>query len=213
MKKKIMRHICAGVMSAGLVLLPAGVAFTSVAPVAVMAKEAADDYFDGDTSGYVDNSMPSTLKEQEDFRGAVGTIFSEDGIIYGQEGPVIIKQPEDVTVNYPEGCTFHVEVENPDEVESYQWVMQDIIGQYFFLEGITAQTDTLKVPSTKQNGNALRFFCIVKGKNGISTRSASAHLTQANAGENKPVLYMEEYQTPSQKPLSSQGHMIPSLTG
>ncbi len=191
MKKKIMRRICAGMMSAGLVLLPAGVAFTSATTIPVMAEELPGEFTDGEGKEYVDETLPATIQEHEEFIAHEGTLYDGDEV--SQAGPVIVKQPEDVTVNYPEGCSFHVEVEDPDNVESYKWIMKDIVGKDFILEGISAQTDTLVVPSTFQNVNARRFYCVITDKDGKVTRSDMATLTEANSRESKPVLYVEEY--------------------
>ena len=50
--------------------------------------------------------------------------FSQ-GAVYAEGGPVITKQPESVEVNYPDGASFHVEVEDPEQVASYQWQLTD----------------------------------------------------------------------------------------
>ena len=58
----------------------------------------------------------------------------------------ITRQPEDVVVTFPEGASFSIEVNDPDAVVSYQWVMVDIEGTEFVLDGVTAKTDTLVIP-------------------------------------------------------------------
>ncbi|MBQ1625373.1 MAG: hypothetical protein II096_05025, partial [Erysipelotrichaceae bacterium] len=42
-------------------------------------------------------------------------------VLHAEESDVVItKQPEDVEVNYPDGASFHVEVDHPENVASYQ---------------------------------------------------------------------------------------------
>ena len=109
------------------------------------------------------------------------------------DGPVITQQPEDVIVSYPDGATFTVKVENPDKVESYQWMLVDIEGNEFFLEGSSAKTDTLIIPSTVRENNTLDFYCIITDKDGNETVSDSATLDMDNRDVIKPVFYVGEY--------------------
>ncbi|SFB32046.1 hypothetical protein SAMN05216249_12025 [Acetitomaculum ruminis DSM 5522] len=107
-------------------------------------------------------------------------------------GPVITKQPESVEVNYPKGATFHVEVENPDNVESYRWEYTD--GYHVFkLDGTSASTDTLVIPSTMQDDPEGKLTCIIKGKNGVETVSEPATIKIVNPQEDKTVLYVGDY--------------------
>ncbi|MBQ3404591.1 MAG: S-layer homology domain-containing protein [Oscillospiraceae bacterium] len=109
------------------------------------------------------------------------------------DGPVITKQPEDVTVAYPEGASFSVEVENPDEVASYQWMMRDQAGSVFELNGSSAKTDTVIIPSTQQSNDVLDFYCVITDKDGNETESEPGHLDMNNREVNKPVFYVGEY--------------------
>ena len=119
--------------------------------------------------------------------GSVWAVPAEDG-----SGPVITKQPESVTVNYPEGAVFHVEVADPSSVASYRWEYTD--GYHVFkLDGTSASTDTLVLPSTMQDDPVGTITCIIKGKNGAETVSEPATLTIANPEEDKTVLYVGEY--------------------
>ena len=106
--------------------------------------------------------------------------------------PEIKTQPADVHVSYPDSATFKVEVTNKNAVESYQWVMVDKVGTEFVMEGLTAKSDTLVLPSTQQNFEA-SFYCIITGKNKEEVISDSAELVIENNEENKPVLYVGEY--------------------
>ncbi|MBR2578484.1 MAG: hypothetical protein IKE38_06075 [Erysipelotrichaceae bacterium] len=102
-------------------------------------------------------------------------------------------QPQDVVVSYPEGASFTVEVDHPRNVESYQWIMVDIVGNEFVLEGSSAKTKTLVIPSTEQNVNALGFYCRIADKAGNVIDSEPGYLSEDNAEEGKPVLYVGEF--------------------
>ena len=119
--------------------------------------------------------------------GTVWAALAENG-----EGPVITRQPESVTVNYPEGAAFHVEVADPDSVESYQWEYTDGV-HVFRLDGTSASTDTLVLPATMQDDPKGTVSCIIKGKNGKETISQPASITIANPQEDKTVLYVGDY--------------------
>ena len=109
-------------------------------------------------------------------------------------GPVTItKQPESVTVSYPEGASFSVKVDHPKAVASYQWMIEDIAGNVFELAGYSAKTDTVIVPSTQQTSNPLEFYCIITDKDGNETVSERAILDTDNREVNKPVFYVCEY--------------------
>ena len=115
------------------------------------------------------------------------------GSLKADEAPVIVKQPEDVVVTYPAGATFSVEVEDPDAVASYQWYMMDKEGQVFDLDGQSAQTDTLIIPSTQGDNNTLDFYCVITDQNGNQVESEHGHLDMDNTDENKTVFYVGEY--------------------
>ena len=105
----------------------------------------------------------------------------------------ITVQPEDVEVNYPDGATFHVEVSQPERVASYQWYLSDDYNNVFELNGETAKTDTLVMPSTEPNVNPNYLSCIITDVDGNRIFSEDAVLTIGNAEEEKPVLYFGNY--------------------
>ncbi|MBQ4506672.1 MAG: S-layer homology domain-containing protein [Firmicutes bacterium] len=121
--------------------------------------------------------------------GAAG--FSQPAYAEG-EGPVITKQPESVEIEYPAGASFHVEVEDPDSVASYQWIMSDGYRTYE-LDGSSAKTDTLVIPSTMQDLDTEFYACVITNKNGSSTESDPATLTNTIRETYKPVFYVGEY--------------------
>lgn len=123
---------------------------------------------------------------------AIACIFIFNNRTYAADGPVITVQPEDVDVSYPDGATFHVEVEDPDNVASYQWQMSDG-GSLFILDGVTAITDTLVVPSVQQDYPELFFSCIITDKDGNTVESDPAVLTINNKDEDKTVLSVGGY--------------------
>lgn len=101
----------------------------------------------------------------------------------------ITVQPEDAEVSYPQGATFHVEVDHPENVASYQWEMTEGVN-VFMLTGTTATTDTLVVPSTMQDDPDMRYRCQITDKNGSQVYSEEATLHLVNKEENKTVLYL-----------------------
>ncbi len=106
--------------------------------------------------------------------------------------PVITKQPENIAVNYPNGGTFSVEVANPEDV-TYQWYFIDGIGQSFMLDGTSATTNTLVMPSTEYSFHGCNVFCKITDKSGEYTVSNFATITINNYLDEIPVLYLESY--------------------
>lgn len=104
----------------------------------------------------------------------------------------ITQQPEDVEVTYPDGTSFHVEVSDPDQVESYQWILSDGYSD-FILDGVSATTDTLVIPSTQQDDPNPTFRCVITDKDGNTIESEPAVMRIANHEENKTVLYVGDY--------------------
>ena len=96
-------------------------------------------------------------------------------------------------VTYPEGATFHVKVDNPDIVLSHQWYVSDSVGKEFKLDGSSATTDTLIVPSTEWSKSGLMFRCVIEDNQGHTTYTDPAYLTLANEEEDKTVLFIGEY--------------------
>ena len=105
----------------------------------------------------------------------------------------ITKQPEDQALRYPEGATFHVEVDDPGFVRSYQWYDTDAEGKPVRLDGLTAATDTLILPSTGYFDSTFDLFCVVTDRNGNKVTSEPAHVDVVNNHEHKPVFYVGEY--------------------
>ena len=108
-------------------------------------------------------------------------------------GPVIKTQPQDVFVNYPEGASFTVEAEDPDSIASYQWYALDKEDTLFVLEGTSADSPELVIPSTVRANDVLRFYCVLTDKNGLKTVTRQAALENENRHEYKPVFYVGEY--------------------
>ncbi|MBR4142080.1 MAG: S-layer homology domain-containing protein [Firmicutes bacterium] len=114
------------------------------------------------------------------------------GTVYAEGGPVIIKQPESVEVNYPDGASFHVEVADPDNVASYQWQLTDGYN-LFTLKGTSAKTDTLVIPSSQQDDPVMAVSCLITDKDGNTVESEPATITVVNKEEDKTVLYVVEH--------------------
>ena len=92
------------------------------------------------------------------------------------EGALFITaEPEDSTVSFPEGTFFHVEVNDPSLVRSYQWYLYDSEGYPCELDGSSAKEDTLIIPGTTPNDQDWNFSCVITGTDGtvIETRLAS----------------------------------------
>ena len=104
----------------------------------------------------------------------------------------ITKQPESFTVSYPEGAVFSVEVNRPDLVASYQWIMEDEY-KSTVLTGLTASTPVLEVKSTNTYDPPTKYYCVITDINGNKTVSEKGYLTIDNYQEIKPVLYVVDY--------------------
>ena len=104
----------------------------------------------------------------------------------------VTEQPQDAYVNYPEGASFHVGVDHPEQVESYQWYASDGY-TVFVLDGTSAKTDTLIVPSTQEMDPDMYYECEITDKNGNKIYSDDAVLSLLNFGEEKKVLYILDY--------------------
>ncbi|MCR4633351.1 MAG: hypothetical protein K5648_04425 [Erysipelotrichaceae bacterium] len=115
--------------------------------------------------------------------------FARTEVYADEETFTITKQPENVTVDYPEGATFHVEVDHPENVASYHWSLSDGY-TVFELDGDTSSTDTLVIPWTDQNPNTFYLCCTITDKNGHKIFTEDAELNVGNVETNKPVLYL-----------------------
>ena len=114
-------------------------------------------------------------------------------VLHAEESDVVItKQPEDVEVNYPDGASFHVEVDHPENVASYQWYLSDG-WTVFELDGESAKTDTLILPSLEYTPNPHYLSCEITDKNGNKIHSEDAVLTNPNFDDDLKVLYVGEH--------------------
>ena len=114
-------------------------------------------------------------------------------LIANTNGVVITEQPHDVHVNYPEGTSFEVNVQDPSKVESYQWICTDSAGTEFVLDGTSATTNKLIIPSTEQRDIDLVYKCMITDTEGTVYTSRSAELYIDNSDEDKTVLYAGNY--------------------
>ncbi len=113
--------------------------------------------------------------------------------VYADEASVTItKQPEDAEAAYPLGASFHVEVDHPENVASYKWYLSDG-WTVFELEGVSAATDTLIIPSTEYRPNPHYLVCEITDKNGNKIYSEEAVMTDPDFELDKKVLYVGEY--------------------
>ena len=115
--------------------------------------------------------------------------------VLGEDGPVITKQPESVEIAYPDGASFHVEVADPDNVTSYQWLVCDAWGVNEYWEALDGSglTDTFTLGSTDVFTHDQLFRCIITDKNGNSVASEPATMTITNHEVYKPVLYVADF--------------------
>jgi|GEM_PF-1436533 len=111
---------------------------------------------------------------------------------HGADGPVFTAQAKDVEVNYPDGASFHVEVAEPENVASWQWIASDGHSE-FTLTGVTAKTDTLVIPATMQDDPEMFYCCVVTDKNGGTATSDPVRLHVKNPEEDKTVLFVGDY--------------------
>lgn len=103
---------------------------------------------------------------------------------------VITKQPEDAQVVCPEGATFSVSVNRLEQIASYQWYLIDNADQVFKLDGTTANSPELVIPSTfRPGGRVERYYCVVTSVDGEEIQSRVAGLS-INEMEEKNVLYV-----------------------
>ncbi len=107
---------------------------------------------------------------------------------------VFATQPKSQTVAYPKGTTFEVVAADPDSVESYQWYLYDkSTKKEIQLDGSTAATQQLYIPSTTKQDDGRTYFCRLTFKDGKKADSEKAVLKISNKKENKPVLYVGNY--------------------
>ena len=99
---------------------------------------------------------------------------------------------EGTELYYPQGATYHVVVDKPELVVSYQWQIKDS-ASISNLDGTSATTDTLVLPATTKGFGDCEFRCVITDING--NKSYSQFVTQKllNNNEDKPVLYVGDY--------------------
>ncbi len=110
-------------------------------------------------------------------------------------GVSIAEEPQDATVNWPEGATFQVEVNNPNDIPlHYQWAISD--GSQVF-EPAGATSNIITVPTTYYGMSDLYLCCIISDDNGNRMFSRDAKLTvngaEVQPGESRPLLYIGEF--------------------
>ena len=110
-----------------------------------------------------------------------------------EETIVITSQPQNQIISYPNGTSFSVAVEDPSAIASYQWIARNPAGEEFVLDGRSASTDTLIIPSTRQSQAGMEFFCILTDHKGNQTRSDAATLMIGNSASDKTVIYVGDY--------------------
>lgn len=152
---------------------------------------SADSWDDG----WVEEAHPSVISggDPSKVEGARphADLEAEKALLTVIEGVSISEQPQDVSVNWPDGATFHVEVNNPHNIHlNYQWSISDG-DQVFEPEGATSPT--FELPSTYANMGHLWFCCIITDDDGNRMFTDDAELSIANPGEVKPVVYIGEY--------------------
>lgn len=110
----------------------------------------------------------------------------------GEEPFEIIGQPEDVAIEWPDGATFEVEVNRPDDVDLYQWCLFDGINVYI-LDGITAHQPKLVIPSQEYFENTYIIYCDIRDKDGHWYTTDDAGMSCLNPDEYKRVFFLGEY--------------------
>ena len=148
---------------------------------------------DGGTLQYVGDGTNWVFSYSEDTLDQDLGNASKRVAITGNSRMMFIKQPEDQVVSYPDGASFEVRVSREDKVASYQWYVRDVAGNVFELEGDSAKTAELIVPSTGQRDNLLVYYCVITDTAGNKLVSKEAYLDKNNKTENKTVLYVGNY--------------------
>ena len=105
----------------------------------------------------------------------------------------ITEQPADAVTNWPDGAAFHVEVDRPEFVESYQWYWVDASNVMYELGGKTGRTETLELPSTRPGITTQSFRCVITDILGKQVVSEAARIYLDNKEEQKPYMLVGEY--------------------
>ena len=107
---------------------------------------------------------------------------------------VITKQPETITIDYSDSATFSVEVDNPSKVASYQWFQIDDAEHHWKLDGVSAKSDTLWIPSTYWKHDEERFYCVITDYDGNTVQSDVATLNfDPRSNFSTPLLFVGNY--------------------
>lgn len=151
----------------------------------------------GGTLQFVEQGNARHFSYSEDTLEMEGVLLfknaSKSVVLGDRDQMLFVKQPEDAVVSYPDGASFEVSVSHPENVKSYQWYLRDIAGKVFALDGTSAATNELIIPSTSQEDGVLVYYCEVTGKDGTTIKSKEATLDMNNREENKTVLYAGNY--------------------
>ena len=129
----------------------------------------------------------------------VQTLFGEQNGAFGASSLVhIVTAPENQNVNWPEGASFSVVVDNPDKVESIEWMMSDGSNLYPVKSAETAtaatMTSTVTIPATTREYDTLWFSPIITDIDGDKLFVMDdPELNVLNADEKKPVVFIGEY--------------------
>ena len=121
----------------------------------------------------------------------IGMLFP-CGKVFADDELAVIKQPESAVVNYPDPVSFHVEVNRPEDVASYQWYVSDG-DRVRKLDGLSATTHTLVLPSTQLSELRNYFECEITAKDGHRIWSDTATLDIGNQEEDLEVFYISDY--------------------
>lgn len=117
--------------------------------------------------------------------------------------PVIVSQPEDVSVNYPDRASFTVKADERSAGKvTYQWQYSLIHQEHWRdLDSESAHDSTLIIPTTKSIQKNNKFRCLITSSYGRTTISDTAHLNILNAKQFKPVLYVGDNAVSEGEPL------------
>ena len=146
--------------------------------------------------------------------------FVNINVFENKDTPIlnITQQPEDVDVTYPDGADFQIKVDHPENVRSYRWELRvysiedrDSFNIYA-LDGESAKTNHLIVPSTEYESHPHYFRCIVTDLHGKKHVSDEALMTVVNRKEVKPVFYVGEYAVEPGESLDLEDYGIGSGT-
>lgn len=144
---------------------------------------------------------------------SVATVAAVLPAAYGDEPPLaIVAQPTDQTISYPDGAEFSVQVNRTDV--TYQWYQIDkaLSPVPLRLQGYTGNTDTLRLPSTTNREDGMKYYCIITASDGSTVTSDEAALHVSNASEDKVLYYFLDYVVRPGETLDLAAHGLGSGT-